>query len=566
MTNRRKARELTLQVLYQADIREIPPTQALDEILEQFHFKQDIEHYCRKLVTGTEKFLKDIDTLIQSYAKNWTIERMNIIDRNILRFGIYELLLVQKVPPVVSINEAVEVAKKYGTEDSGKFINGILDKIYKERLSENFLKWNFFASRLKNPFLNSLVKIKDNKKAYLVGGFIRDSLLGKESKDMDVILQDSDFKIAEMLAKNYGKKLINLDNNLRRVVLGDGYQMDFSLIHLSLKDDLEKRDFTVNAFALDLDHLQTPNLHLIDIRNGLEDLIEGKINLLNEKAFDDDPLRMLRTFRFQSQLNFKPEKKVLDTLYQKSPLIKKVARERIKEEILLIMESPLAGKYLGVASAKRLLEEIFDMPVYPENLEYLEDTLKEGKFSSPNLKIKIEEHLKRRISGKATCLQLLKLVALQIGAEGITKEMEKKIPELLPYSKKEKNVLRKILQCLPQVENLNEDFLKGTKWCDFFIKSGEEAPEVLLLASSLKKQKEYLSLSEKLLSLFFEKYSLILHPPKLLSGDELAEFTGIKPGPLLKKVLIEIHKAQILGTVTSREEAIEKAKNLAEKL
>ena len=83
------------------------------------------------LIGGVLKNLSDLDSLIKKYVKNWEIDRMAVIDRNILRMAVYEMLYQDDIPPNVSINEAIELAKKYGDIDSGKFVNGVLDKIKK---------------------------------------------------------------------------------------------------------------------------------------------------------------------------------------------------------------------------------------------------------------------------------------------------------------------------------------------------------------------------------------------------------------------------------------------------
>ena len=172
MKNRRKAREFTLQTLYQADVREISLSQSLKELLSRYHFRQEVEDFSRRIVKGTENYLPCIDELIKTYAKNWTLERMAVVDRNILRFSIYELLLVEDIPSIVSINEAVEIAKRYGTSDSGKFVNGILDRIRRERAIDGSLQWTYLKKRLNDPILSSLIKFKQSEKIYLVGGFI----------------------------------------------------------------------------------------------------------------------------------------------------------------------------------------------------------------------------------------------------------------------------------------------------------------------------------------------------------------------------------------------------------
>ncbi len=85
--------------------------------------------FAEPLIRGTLEKQRDLDTLIVQHAKNWELKRMAVVDRNILRLAIYEMLFREDIPPVVSINEAVDIAKKFSTEDSGKFVNGILDKV-----------------------------------------------------------------------------------------------------------------------------------------------------------------------------------------------------------------------------------------------------------------------------------------------------------------------------------------------------------------------------------------------------------------------------------------------------
>lgn len=133
MGKRRKARELALQILFRLDLGQENLT---DEMLEGFlnenSASEDIKEYTRILVKGTVNNTTEIDKIITEYSENWSIDRMASVDRNILRFSIYELHQRHEIPSSVIINEAIEIAKKYGTEESGSFINGVLDTIAKE--------------------------------------------------------------------------------------------------------------------------------------------------------------------------------------------------------------------------------------------------------------------------------------------------------------------------------------------------------------------------------------------------------------------------------------------------
>lgn len=154
MGNRREARERAVQFLFQNDLN---PPERLDEALEQFWQSQRsaaiqaeqagaswgqpaelppptadeaaMRLFADPLVRGVIEHLAEIDTVIEKHVRNWSIDRMAAVDRNVLRLAVYEMLHREDIPPVVSINEAVDIAKRFSTHDSGKFVNGILDKV-----------------------------------------------------------------------------------------------------------------------------------------------------------------------------------------------------------------------------------------------------------------------------------------------------------------------------------------------------------------------------------------------------------------------------------------------------
>lgn len=151
---RREARERAVQFLFQYDLNQ---AEDLEEALRLFWDSQQgaalaeekavarwgqsvelppptseeaaVRVFAEPLIRGTLQHLPDLDAQIEKYARNWNIHRMAVVDRNILRLAIYEMLYREDIPPVVSINEAVDIAKRFSTEESGKFVNGILDKV-----------------------------------------------------------------------------------------------------------------------------------------------------------------------------------------------------------------------------------------------------------------------------------------------------------------------------------------------------------------------------------------------------------------------------------------------------
>lgn len=140
MRRRTLAREHALKILYQFDITQRPLEAVLTDYWKADDTKDvdddEIIQYAGQLAQGVAKHIKDIDGKISSYATNWQLKRMAIIDRNVMRIGLFELQYTSEIPPKVAINEAVELAKKYGDLESSKFVNGILDKIHKKEIVE----------------------------------------------------------------------------------------------------------------------------------------------------------------------------------------------------------------------------------------------------------------------------------------------------------------------------------------------------------------------------------------------------------------------------------------------
>ncbi len=129
MGTRRKGREKALQILFQIDFKDDDIEAVCNEFWKRQPTNPKTQEFAEKLVRGTLANRESIDQMIASTVENWTMARLASVDKAILRFATYELMYMPDVPPKVTINEAVEVAKAYGTDDSGGFINGVLDKI-----------------------------------------------------------------------------------------------------------------------------------------------------------------------------------------------------------------------------------------------------------------------------------------------------------------------------------------------------------------------------------------------------------------------------------------------------
>jgi len=132
MGGRRLSREMSLKVLFQIDLVNTNMEETLNYTFGNNKFPDEVKEFTLILVKGVLSNLSEIDKVIDNYTNNWSLERITNIDRNILRVAIYEILYLKNIPKSVSINEAVELAKKYGTKSSFSFVNGVLGKIDKK--------------------------------------------------------------------------------------------------------------------------------------------------------------------------------------------------------------------------------------------------------------------------------------------------------------------------------------------------------------------------------------------------------------------------------------------------
>jgi len=143
MGNRRKAREASLQYLYEIDLSQKDFSEVFKDFRKELmlplsgfeespEIQKEVEEFTRQIVEGVCHNVREIDQLIESHSTHWKISRMALVDRNILRMAVFELLYCPDIPPSVTINEAIEVSKRFGTEESSSFVNGVLDHIAKD--------------------------------------------------------------------------------------------------------------------------------------------------------------------------------------------------------------------------------------------------------------------------------------------------------------------------------------------------------------------------------------------------------------------------------------------------
>ena len=133
---RRIARECALQMLYELDVGKHPKDEILRTFWQMNEHPQKVREFADQLFTGTIRKLKEIDKIIQQHTKHWRLNRMAAVDRNVIRLAVFEFLSDGKTPETVVINEALDIARKFSTQESAQFVNGILDSIKNELLDK----------------------------------------------------------------------------------------------------------------------------------------------------------------------------------------------------------------------------------------------------------------------------------------------------------------------------------------------------------------------------------------------------------------------------------------------
>ena len=136
MRRRTRAREIAVQFLYQLDLCGDEVADTMNEFVDTETDDRDVSEFARRLIQGTRRMQSETDVCLREVARNWDLSRMATLDRNILRIAVFELLHCPDIPPKVTINEAIEIGKKFSTANSGAFINGILDRVRLDRLEK----------------------------------------------------------------------------------------------------------------------------------------------------------------------------------------------------------------------------------------------------------------------------------------------------------------------------------------------------------------------------------------------------------------------------------------------
>lgn len=477
----------------------------------------------------------------------------------------------------------------------------------------------FEMKREEYRYLKELGEIIPHQvKAYLVGGFLRDFLIKRKPQeiiDVDIVLDKQLEEVSKKFADRIKAAWFYLDpeNGVIRIVkkTQKQFQFDFSLLKGNdIKQDLSYRDFTINALAIDLDDFLKERFNFIDPFQGKDDLKKRIVRVIKEQNLITDPIRILRAFSISAQLDFEIEKGSLQMLKRNVSLLETEAGERITEELFKILSQENSFKYFAQLHEAKVLDYIFDSWESMRNLkhgpyhhlsvdlhsifslEMLEKLYQElDKTSWPEL----NQYLNQIIADRRKRREILKLATLlhdigkpftcQItnngkikftGHEKIGKEIVGKISLRLRLSRQERKMLKDMLyyhlrpgflvDCIDRSHRALLRYLRDT---------AQEAISIILLSIADKEATRGPFTSEKdrikhkrvlleIINDYFKKEEVKL--PRLVSGWDIMEILGIKPGPIVGKILHEIEEAQVERKVSTREEALIYIRKIYQKL
>lgn len=452
---------------------------------------------------------------------------------------------------------------------------------------------------LDDELVQKIMDFSKNTRVLLVGGVIRDFCLGKKNFDKDIIVVDEDAKkYAQNLAEKLDATYVPLDeeNKIYRLVLKD--KINFiditNPVENSIEKDLGRRDLRMNAIAFDL-----TDKKFIDLFDGFKDLEESKINIISEKNLEDDPLRLLRIFRFQATTGFDIDEELKGIVKKHYKLINNPAKERVNYELMKLFDGDYTVKALKNMDECNLLCEILPifndvkkvppnthhhLPLIGHSMETVRQIENFYKIANKDVKNHLDSvdfggfrrlaHLKfagfMHDIGKFSCWTIEEDTGRHrfIKHEYIGSEMCPKILRDLKFSKKQIEYISDMIKyhIYPSHVISTEGLSEKVK-LRYIRKMGSNVIDNIILAMSDRLSargeavtdemvKNNISGLQELLGYYLDVRESLKPLPKLLSGEEIMELTGLKQSKELGELIERLKEAQFEGNINTKEDAI----------
>ena len=374
---------------------------------------------------------------------------------------------------------------------------------------------------------------------YLVGGAVRDAILGRKREylDLDFILPENAVGVAQKLAAHYKAGFVLLDpqRQIARVVFANATVDIAQQEGESLEIDLHRRDFTINAIAF--------NPHT-------QEIIDPLLRMVSQHNLEDDPLRLMRGYRQAAQLGFDIETHTQNTIRTLAPLLTQVATERVRTELSYMLLNSQGTPWIIKAIQDKLLAPFFQN-ITPEKYSRLQ------KVDAAYLELsqkwrQLEVELNTCIRGtiKTTWLGIAKLACL---VSPNLEQAERELTEL-SYSRAEIKAVITVLRLYPK---LNTSHMPLREQYELYKEAENVLPATCIMAMACDNSVEGIA---PIIARYLNPDDPVAHPISLLNGKKLIIALNIPASPLIGKMLTEIAIAQIEGKVSTYDEAIEYAR------
>ncbi len=445
---------------------------------------------------------------------------------------------------------------------------------------------------LSNDVVLDLLK-ESNEDIYLVGGVVRDYFLGKTTCDKDILVNNAE-KFAIEFAKKNDATFITLDseNKIYRVVLKDkiNYVDITEPIEGSLEKDLRRRDFTINSIAINL-----KTNEFIDINNGQDDIKNKVIRSISEDNLVDDPLRILRAFRFAATLGFDIERNTLEQINRNKDLILKPAKERINYEILKLFQGKYTAQVLLMASdiIEFLYPEFKNVKKVPSNThhhlglyEHSVETVNQIQKLYENSSDEIKSHLDKVDFGGFSRLAHLKFAGFfhDIGKystwtiegdrhrfikhDDVGSKMAKEILKKNKFSKKQIEYITSMIKNhIYPSQVVSSEEVTDKIYMRYIRKMNDDVIDNIILAQADRLSARGPAIIDEIvndnisrLNKLLEFYLMIkpkLKPiPKLLTGEEIMALKNMQQSPKLGEIISALKNEQLEGNILTKDEAV----------